>query len=293
VIQNSLSASPHHVYKVIRLPAAKESRKMPDGFHPFGGKVSKRFRDSLAPDDAYLSYYDIRLTKEDVDTLKNDWLTDNTIAFWEEYLEREKLCKFPSSHIVLLRPSMAFMLMQTPDPLSLKEALPNFTKTTHIFLPINDARNVSVAEGGSHWSLLLVSVIDGVAFHYDSMTPSNYNEARLATDKISQLLGRPLRFMNLEDTPQQDNSSDCGVFVCIQMRHLLLRRLLSANAREKVSMSMGGKLVDAPGGRKEMLKTIEDFRKEGERRRSHDESRSSSPFPRNVQKGKSPPRIDS
>jgi sentrin-specific protease 8 len=163
---------------------------------------------------------------------------------------------------------MAFMLMQTPDPLTLKEALPNFSKTTHIFLPINDARNVSVAEGGSHWSLLLVSIIDGVAFHYDSMTPSNYDEARLATSKLSQLLGRQLRFLNLEDTPQQDNSSDCGVYVCIQMRHLLMKRLLSANAKEKVSMSMGGKLVDAPGGRKEILRTIEGFRKEGERRRS-------------------------
>ncbi|PBP22652.1 ulp1 protease family protein, partial [Diplocarpon rosae] len=262
-----------------------------DGFHPFKGRVSRHFGDSLAPDDAYLS-----LTKEDVDTLKNDWLTDNvrslrvtlTIAFWEEYnlspaifiryLEREELRRYPSSHIVLLRPSMAFMLMQTPDPLTLKEALPNFSRTTHIFLPINDARNVSVAEGGSHWSLLLVSVIDGVAFHYDSLSPSNYNEAMLATNKISQLLGKPLRFMNLEDSPQQENSSDCGVYVCIQMRHLLLKRLLSANAREKVSMSMGGKLVDANGGRKEMLKTIEGFRKEGERRRSTDESRSASPF---------------
>ncbi|KAH8770350.1 hypothetical protein BGZ57DRAFT_942806 [Hyaloscypha finlandica] len=258
------------------------------GFHPFKGRVSRHFGDSLAPDDAYLS-----LTKEDVDTLKNDWLTDNTIAFWEEYLEREELRKYPSSHIVLLRPSMAFMLMQTPDPLTLKDALPNFSRTTHIFLPINDARNVSVAEGGSHWSLLLVSVIDGVAFHYDSLTPSNYNEARLATDKISTLLNRPLRFMNLEDSPQQENSSDCGVYVCIQMRHLLLKRLLSANAREKVSMSMGGKLVDASGGRKEMLKTIEGFRKEGERRRSYEDSRSSSPFAKGKTDSRSPPRIDS
>lgn len=74
--------------------------------------------------------------------------------------------------------------------------------------------------------------------------------------------------MNLDDSPQQENSSDCGVYVCIQMRHLLLKRLLSANAKEKVSMSMAGKLVDAAGGRKEMLKIIENFRKEGERRRS-------------------------
>ncbi|KAH8815485.1 hypothetical protein F5884DRAFT_667842 [Xylogone sp. PMI_703] len=259
------------------------------GFHPFKGRVSRHFGDSLAPDDAYLS-----LTKEDVDTLKNDWLTDNTIAFWEEYLEREQLRKYPSSNIVLLRPSMAFMLMQTPDPLTLKEALPNFSRTTHIFLPINDNRNVSVAEGGSHWSLLLVSVIDGVAFHYDSLTPSNYQEARLATHKLSQLLGRPLRFMNLDDSPQQENSSDCGVYVCIQMRHLLLKRLLSANAREKVSMSMAGKFIDAAGGRKEMLSIIEGFRKEGERRRSHDNSRSSSPFTKvGSRNSKSPPRIDS
>lgn len=90
----------------------------------------------------------------------------------------------------------------------------------------------------------------------------------MTTRKISQLLGRNLRFLNLDDSPQQENSSDCGVYVCMLMRHLLLKRLLSVNAREKVSMSMGGKFIDANGGRKEMLKIIETFRKEGERRRS-------------------------
>lgn len=163
---------------------------------------------------------------------------------------------------------MSFMLMQTPDPLTLKEALPNFSRTTHIFLPINDCRNPSIAEGGSHWSLLLVSVLDGVAFHYDSLNPANRNEAGLAARKVSQLLGRQLQFIDLTDSPQQENSSDCGVFVCIQMRHLLLRKLLMAHAKEKVSMSMGGKSVDATQGRKEMLRIIEGFRKEGERRRS-------------------------
>ena len=184
------------------------------------------------------------------------------------YLEREYLNQYKNAHIVLLRPSMSFMLMQTPDPLTLKEALPNFSRTTHIFLPINDCRNPSIAEGGSHWSLLLVSVIDGVAFHYDSLNPANRNEAGLAGRKIGQLLGRQLQFIDLADSPQQENSSDCGVFVCIQMRHLLLRKLLMAHAKEKVSMSMGGKSVDAVQGRKEMLRIIEGFRKEGERRRS-------------------------
>ena len=163
---------------------------------------------------------------------------------------------------------MSFMLIQTPDPLTLKEALPDFSCTTHIFLPINDCRNVEIAEGGSHWSLLLVSVVDGVSFHYDSLNPANHDDAEMASHKIGQLLGKQLRFVDLLDSPQQENSSDCGVFVCIEMRHLLLKKLLVADARHKINMSMAGKSVVAAAGRKEILKIIEAFRKEGERRRS-------------------------
>ncbi|GAB7353285.1 hypothetical protein MBLNU459_g3789t1 [Dothideomycetes sp. NU459] len=209
-----------------------------------------------------------KVTREDIDCIKHDWLTDNAIAFWEEYLEHEKLASYPRAKICLLRPSMAFMLLQTAEPLSLKAALPDFSHTTHIFLPVNDCRAVDVAEGGSHWSLLLVSVVDGVAFHYDSMHPHNVDEAKLLAHRISRLLGKPLKFINLDDAPQQENGSDCGVFVCLLMQHLLLGRLLTAHAHDKVSMSMRGKEVDAAGGRKEMIRVIDMFRKEGERRKS-------------------------
>jgi len=58
-------------------------------------------------------------------------------------------------------------------------------------------------------------------------------------------------------------------------------------------MSMAGKMVDATGGRKEMLRIIEAFRKEGERRRSHDDNRrSASPFLKGNGNSKSPPRIE-
>lgn len=36
------------------------------------------------------------------------------------YLEREYLTNFKHSRIVLLRPTMSFMLMQTPDPRTIK-----------------------------------------------------------------------------------------------------------------------------------------------------------------------------
>ncbi|KAI9697682.1 MAG: hypothetical protein M1836_004632 [Candelina mexicana] len=266
-------------------------------------KLTSGFEIQLSPENPYLSYHDVRLTKDDVDTLKDDWLTDNIIAFWEEYgspleqncfwflaspatsgqrapkevpklnytsryLEREQLDQFPNSHIVLLRPSMSFMLMQTKDPMTIKDVLPDFSRTTHIFLPINDCRNVEQAEGGSHWTLLLVSVVDGVAFHYDSLSVSNLEEAVVVTKQLGILLGKRIKLVNQDDCPQQENSTDCGVFVCIQMRHLLLKRLLQATAKDKVSMSMAGKNVDAIGGRKEILRLIEERRKQGEKRRS-------------------------
>ena len=139
---------------------------------------------------------------------------------------------------------------------------------THVFLPINDCQTTTVAEGGTHWSLLLVSIVDGVAFHYDSLPPGNQPEAFQVTQRFSALLGKTIRFIPLNDSPQQENSSDCGVFVCLNMRHLLLKRLLMVRTNEKVSMSMGGRRVDAREGRKEMLRIIDGYRKEGERRRS-------------------------
>lgn len=163
---------------------------------------------------------------------------------------------------------MTFLLMQTQEPRTLLEALPSFKHTTHIFLPINDNHNPAVAEGGSHWSLLLISIVDNMAFHYDSLNSANRNDAAFATRQMEKLLGTGLQFLDLGDSPQQENGSDCGVFVCINMRHLLLRRLLQAQRGEKVSMSMGGRDVNAASGRKEILRVIETFRKEGERRRS-------------------------
>ncbi|KAI6093674.1 cysteine proteinase [Hypoxylon rubiginosum] len=222
---------------------------------------------SPSPAQPYLSYHDILLTWEDIKALRDDWLTDSNITFWEEFLEREVLTKYPQAKITLLRPSMTFLLMKNFDTEAVRSALPPFKDITHIFLPVNDAINVSQPEGGSHWSLLLVSVIDGVAFHYDSLNGANNNEAWDASKRLASILGKKLRFHYLADSPQQENSSDCGVFVCITMRHLLVKRLLAVNAGQKISMSMAGKAIDSAGARKEMLKIIESLRKEGERRR--------------------------
>jgi sentrin-specific protease 8 len=151
------------------------------------------------------------------------------------------------------------------------ESIPDLDGVTHMFVPVNDddqSQEVGSRNGGSHWSLVLVSMVDGVAFYYDSIAGTNVREANRIINKLGAVLGMQLRFIPLNDTPQQENGSDCGVYVCMFMEHLLLHRLLQVRTNEKVSMSMGGKYIDAREGRKKMLRVIEERRREGEKRRS-------------------------
>lgn len=222
--------------------------------------------------DVHLVYHDLCLTHQDMQTIKNDRLSENVVAFWEEYLEREILIKVPKSKekIVLLRPSMSSLLMTKQDPLTLKNVFPDFEQKTHAFLPIYKCRPVDVAEDRSHWSLLLVSIVDSVAFHYDSLSPSIYSnteEARLMSSKCGQLLDRKLKFIDLPDSPRQENENDSGVIMCFLMQHLLVFRLLRAHVSDKVSMSTKGMSVDTEGARKEMLRIVEAKRKDGTTRR--------------------------
>lgn len=268
---------------------------------------SDRNLSRYASDDPYLSYYDIRLTRDDVDTLHSGWLTDNTISFWEEYLEKEYLRLYPTSNIILLRPSMVMMLKLAADHgpqavMSMRSALPDVRKATHVFLPVNDCVDPEKAEGGSHWSLAVMSVRDRISFHYDSMHGSNAVHARKVVGAMQHLIDGSLavshsssadhhsrapssasktpssagsppplpvrreswRYLELPDSPQQSNGSDCGVYVAMIMQHLLLKRVLGARKHETVSMSLGEKSVNADAGRQDMLDTIERFREMGE-----------------------------
>ncbi|KAK6344032.1 hypothetical protein TWF696_007679 [Orbilia brochopaga] len=242
-----------------------------------------RSSDRLSPAAPYLSYHDICLWQEDVNCLERDWLTDNNIAFWEEYLEHEVLDRAdpPVTGILLMRPSMVFMLRFDPDLATIRNALPPVHHASHIFLPINDNLNPSLAEGGSHWSLLVVSVQDRAAFHYDSLGGANRSHARAVADIVSSWIGVPLVFRELDDeTPMQNNMSDCGVHVCMNMRHLVTRLLRTPEGMD-VNMGLRGKSGAARSGREEMLKIVRGLRRTAER--------SQSPAERG---GRSPPRIE-
>lgn len=190
--------------------------------------------------------------------------------FWEDYLEHEKLRDYPPSNIVLLRPNVSHLLLRTPTNTvsSLGSALPDLKKATHMFLTVNDNRDPDSIAGGTHWSLLVVSLIDGIAFHYDSLTPTNYEDARLLTFHLSLVTGTQIRLLNIDGTPQQANGVDCGVHVCLMMQYLLLEKLLNQTSDQPINMSLGDNDIDAAVGRKEMMKIIDSRRKEAQRMQS-------------------------
>ena len=163
-----------------------------------------------------------------------------------------------------------YLLTSMTDPLSLKSALPQFEseKFTHIFLPINNNHDPTIAEGGDHWSLLVISVVDSLAFHYDSLHQTNQREALVTTEKMSTILNKRIQFIDVIDTPQQNNVSDCGVHVCITMEYLLLHRLLTAMEFTAVDMGLKGMSWDCDNVRKDMLGIIKTLRRRATRSRS-------------------------
>ncbi|KAF1971404.1 cysteine proteinase [Bimuria novae-zelandiae CBS 107.79] len=216
----------------------------------------------------------ISVTRNDIYTLATPdaWLEDNVIHFWIEYLEHEELSKFPKANIRFVDPNVGSLLKNASTDVLydiFNSSDYHQDKVTHIFIPVNDDRvaDHEYAGGtatGNHWSLLVVSLLDNVAFHYDSLRGLNQTDAQNMVAKIQEALParRTLRFvpMGADDAPQQRDGSNCGTFVCIVMKHLLLKRLLRADANQKVTMSMKGQDIDYEGARKMILAVIEERR---------------------------------
>ena len=96
-------------------------------------------------------------------------------------------------------------------------------------LPVNDEQDFSLHEGGCHWSLLVhtpavTADIPARWSHIDSMNHRNILIGEKMANKIARAMlmneGRSslaetveIDLFSLEDTPQQKNGHDCGVFV--------------------------------------------------------------------------------
>ncbi|KAJ4344513.1 uncharacterized protein N0V89_012256 [Didymosphaeria variabile] len=194
-----------------------------------------------------------------------------------QYLENEELHKFPKAKIQLFAPSMATFLKHNETSIcrDVLGQMPDLAenRTTHVFIPVNsdektdhdlDSYRPSDLSAGTHWSLLVISLIDNVAFHYDSLDGVNKKDAMQLLTGIEAALPVPrtLRYVDMHDSPQQPDGWNCGIFAIVIMKHLLLKRLLRADANQKITMSMRDEDIDYEGARKMIRALIEERREE-------------------------------
>ncbi|KAK9367387.1 hypothetical protein V1509DRAFT_566721 [Lipomyces kononenkoae] len=211
----------------------------------------------MRSNDIILEYYDV----SDFDNLRDDqWFNDNNLTFWYEYLERSEVYTSldQPEEIVLLRPSMVFLLAQSANPFDLKGVLPLLDKTRFIFLPINNNANVDLAEGGSHWSLLVVDTKKKTGYYYDTLEDINVQEAEIVAKKLTKLLEIGKLILYSMPTPQQTNGSDCGVMVCMLSSNVL-QKIVDAGVSGDLDMHIAENAISASCGRQLMSYTILDL----------------------------------
>jgi len=127
------------------------------------------------------------LTEDDLATLnERQWLGDNVVSFYLEYLGQEVVPK--SANVLFVSPAtVQFVhLVSIEDGLSIDNL--DLISPRLIVLPINNCEDPSVAQGGSHWSLLVYRAETGSFHHYDSMGGSNETHARTVAARMHKLI---------------------------------------------------------------------------------------------------------
>ncbi|KAL4592223.1 hypothetical protein LXL04_005211 [Taraxacum kok-saghyz] len=163
-------------------------------------------------DKKILTYNDVILLESDLTILKNPhFLNDRIIEFYFSHLT--------TSHpILLVPPSITFWIINCPDTDTLPDFLHplNLPSKTLILFPVNNNDDVTLPEGGSHWSLLAFERTNNVFVHHDSFNGLNNNHAKRLYERVVGYLGGGMNMIQYVDTvrtPQQVNGYDCGVYV--------------------------------------------------------------------------------
>ncbi|KAM7259406.1 hypothetical protein ACFE04_015147 [Oxalis oulophora] len=168
-------------------------------------------------DEIILSYNDVVLRRSDLGILNGPhFLNDRLIEFYFSYLPTTH----PSPDILLLPPSIPFWIMNCPDIESLQDFVQpiNFPDKKLVIFPVNDNDDVSRAEGGSHWSLLVYYRDANKFVHHDSCRGLNAWSAKKLYRAVVGYMGNSDKssngmYVECDNSPRQVNGYDCGLYV--------------------------------------------------------------------------------
>ncbi|PKA51479.1 NEDD8-specific protease 1 [Apostasia shenzhenica] len=173
-------------------------------------------------DDKILSYGDVVLRRSDLRILSGPFfINDRLIEFFFAHLSSSD-GDDADRHLLLVPPSISFWLSNCPDgSLLLEAAAPLRLRDRDLVLfTVNNNSDVALAEGGTHWSLLVYERADNVFVHHDSCGGLNLAHARRLYDAVKAFVchdGGVPAFVE-GPTPQQKNGYDCGVYVMAAAR---------------------------------------------------------------------------
>lgn len=120
-----------------------------------------------------------------------------------------------------ITPSIMQWITMAGEPLAVSDAV------DCLLLPVNDNHDVSVVNGGNHWSLMWVNLREKCIYHLDSLVGRNELVAKQICSRVSigssKMKLSSFRFLQPSDIPRQENGSDCGIFVLLYIQELLKR----------------------------------------------------------------------
>ncbi|CAJ0952291.1 unnamed protein product, partial [Mesorhabditis belari] len=176
--------------------------------------------------DRLLSFGDVILLKEDLEYLRPGiWLNDRLLTFGSQYIH-ENLDPDRKEMVTLICAPECEAIKFLPDSVEGIFGSLNLHEKAMVVFIINDNSHPKIANSGSHWSVLAYSRETQYFHHYDSLKNRNDRAAKEVAKHSKSLVRsvEPLQFRS-EETPQQQNGSDCGVFALEVIQALLEKGL--------------------------------------------------------------------
>jgi Ulp1 family protease len=160
-----------------------------------------------------LTYKNTTLRQADIELYSgNNWLNDTCINFYYDWLSND----LPAG-VLLVDPSASFLIVFENDMEDLEPFLKGLDigAQRYVFLPVTNNMDQTLANAGSHWTLLVLDNLTNRALSFDSMgsTASSLINAQIIADKVGTVSGRCYTFESVSGEAHQADGYNCGVFV--------------------------------------------------------------------------------